>query len=290
MEVKNNPKLVGSDIIDCVPQTGKCPNGCLECFYNGKDWYRTRSKPLIPTVEETKGKVVRVNSGHDSNVQRDLVIKTALKYKNFFFNTSFPRFDFPGPVVFTCNGATAFINNDHTCSGFKVVSEEGLSLPDSKAMLIDEKFEYLDNVMFVRFRLNTWNEGLANKVVEHYTNLGIPVVMTFMRYMNRESIPREHRKFYRWQHHILNDHFILRGGIRTAMMLRWGKNKFVYSCGNGKSSYCKDCGNCTRFYYRWQLKQDEYGKCPACGSALIHTLVDWECDRCGWCSAGGDER
>ena len=26
-----NPKLAGSGLVDCIPQTGQCPNKCLEC-------------------------------------------------------------------------------------------------------------------------------------------------------------------------------------------------------------------------------------------------------------------
>ena len=31
--MSTNPKLVGSNIIDCIPQTGECPLKCTECFY-----------------------------------------------------------------------------------------------------------------------------------------------------------------------------------------------------------------------------------------------------------------
>src|SRR5208282_4231145 len=97
-----NPKQVETALFDCVPQEGKCPHNCNQCFFNREGAFYTPT-PSIPTVEEVEGGIVRMNCGHDSNFERDLVIETALKYKDFFFNTSVPRFDFPGPVVLTAN-------------------------------------------------------------------------------------------------------------------------------------------------------------------------------------------
>ena len=60
-------------------------------------------RPHVPTPEEVGDGIVRMNCGNDSNNQRDLVIETAKRYQRYFFNTSIPRFDFPGPVVLTAN-------------------------------------------------------------------------------------------------------------------------------------------------------------------------------------------
>src|SRR4030043_2218245 len=99
----NNPKLLGSSIVDCIPQVGNCPNNCPDCYFNAPGFFRTKDEPLIPTLEEVADKIVRVNSGHDSNLQKDLVLEVTKQYPKKFYNTSIPNFDFPAPVVFTCN-------------------------------------------------------------------------------------------------------------------------------------------------------------------------------------------
>ena len=104
MAEPTNPKLVGSKLIDCIPQTGLCPNACPECFYNGGRFYRTLDEPLLPSLEQADGRIVRVNSGHDSNLSRDIVLAATADYEHKFYNTSLPEFGFPAPVVFTCNG------------------------------------------------------------------------------------------------------------------------------------------------------------------------------------------
>ena len=101
--MNGNPKLVGSNIVDCIPQTGECPNHCSECFYNGGRFFRTLDKPMFPTAKECEGKIVRVNSGNDSNNRREMVIAATDCYPHRFFNTAVPRLDFPAPVVLTIN-------------------------------------------------------------------------------------------------------------------------------------------------------------------------------------------
>jgi len=230
-----NPKMKGTELLDCIPQTGQCPIGCAECFYNSDGWFRTKDLPLIPLEDDPAlaGKVVRMNSGHDSNIERERVIEQAIKYPNFFFNTSVPKFDFPGPVVFTCNGKPA-------------VGERAPA--DSKAILTEE----VENLMFVRFRMNTWNKKLADSVVHWYTTRGIPVVITFMRYLNLDSIPVEERENYEWKKHVTNDYHSLKQKARDEIMARWASNVLVYSCGMSDSSFCKDCGNCFYLYWRWK--------------------------------------
>ena len=57
----------------------------------------------MPTLEEVGDGIVRVNSGHDSNIGRDEVIRATEQYPRRFFNTSIAKFDFPAPVVLTAN-------------------------------------------------------------------------------------------------------------------------------------------------------------------------------------------
>jgi len=225
-----NPKLEGSNLVDCVPQTGTCPMGCLECFYNSRDWYRDRNIPQIPTLDEAKGKVVRVNSGNDSNIDRENVIKVASRYDDFFFNTSVPMFEFPGPIVFTVNGRG-----------------------DDKSFLVSKK--ECKKFMFVRFRLNLWNLDEADKVVAHYTALGTPVVMTFMRYSDKKNIQPAHLRSYKWEKHILSEYYMLKKKKVVEVMGRWKENPLVKKCGSLESDFCRDCGNCYNLYFEWKKKQ-----------------------------------
>ena len=224
---EQNPKLVGSGIVDCIPQTGECPMGCPECFYTGGRFYRTLDEPLWPTAEEANGKVLRVNSGHDSNLdgpnisRAELIKRVAGDYENFFFNTSIPNFDFPGPVVFTCNG------------------RESLSL------------ECSENVMFVRVRVNTWDLVIQDRLVEHYLKEGVPVVLTFMRYYEVDSVPKDHQPLYAWKRHVLNEYWCPTPRAVIQVMGRYA-GKGVRMCGTPASSFCVDCRNCELLYWDWK--------------------------------------
>ena len=50
--------------------------------------------------------------------------------------------------------------------------------------MTDKSFHKLDpiprNLMFVRFRINTWNTGLAARAIDYYTALKVPVILTLM--------------------------------------------------------------------------------------------------------------
>jgi len=212
----HNPKLVGSNLIDCIPQTGECPIGCAECFYNGGRFYRTLDEPLIPTWEESRNKIVRMNSGHDSNIEHDHVIATAYLYRHFFFNTSIPRFDFPGPVVFTCNG--------------------------KRPLFVDCP----SNIMFVRVRTNSWDLEEQDALVEHYLAQGVPVVLTFMRYYAQEAVEKPND--YSWRMSISNKYWRPTLGIILSILARY-RGKGVRMCGSPISSLCVDCRNCELLYW-----------------------------------------
>ena len=214
-----NPKLEGTCLIDCIPQTGECPVGCAECFYNGGRFYRTLEEPLLPSLEEAMGKVVRVNSGHDSNLQRDRVLEATLRYPNKFYNTSIARFDLPGPVVYTCNGRRLI-----------------LAEPPAAG-----------NLMFVRVRTSTWNLDEVDRAVEFYQRQrGIPVVLTFMRYYSREAVQRP--EDYEWRKSVLNDYWCIRPEAMARVMARY-KGTGARSCGTPSSSLCIDCRNCEFLYW-----------------------------------------
>lgn len=221
----DNPKLAGSNIIDCIPQTGECPIGCAECFYNGGRFYRTLDESLLPDPAQTIGKVVRMNSGHDSNLEREKVIRVAMRYPDFFFNTSIPRFDFPGPVVFTCNG--------------------------KRPLLV----QCPPNVMFVRIRTNSWDLEEQDRLVEHYLGQDVPVVLTFMRYYSQEAVMRP--EDYLWGKSILNDYWKPKTETILSILGRY-KGKGIRMCGTAVSSLCVDCRNCELLYWEHQSKKNNY--------------------------------
>ena len=219
-----NPKLEGSGIIEAIPQTGECPIGCDECFYNGKRFYRSLDTPLLPSLQEAQGNIVRVNSGHDSNVQRGLVIKSTEQYLDKFYNTSIANFDFPGPVVFTANGRKP------------ILAKRGL-----------------DNLMFVRARTSPMNLSDVDRIVEHYQERNeIPVVLTFMRYYDKGVIPVEFQDRFMHRKHILNEYWCINQDAQDEILQRYGGK--VLMCGTKSSSLCKDCGNCKSLYMKHQKK------------------------------------
>ncbi|MBU1028855.1 hypothetical protein KKE28_01480, partial [Patescibacteria group bacterium] len=131
-----NPKTAGSGIICGIPQRGVCPVGCADCFFqSGRSYLEPLDEklPNLPTPEQAKGRIVRLNDGNDSNNQRVLVMAAADQYEHVFFNTSIPK-DLAGfgrPVVLTVNPGKKTDRNAHL-----------LTPPPT-------------NLMFVRFRTNT---------------------------------------------------------------------------------------------------------------------------------------
>lgn len=237
--VRQNPKLEGSMLVDCIPQVGNCPNECLECYYNGGGFFTDKKTPLVPTLEEVGNKIVRVNSGHDSNLQKELVLRITEKYTNKFYNTSIPNFDFPAPVVFTCNG------RDTDFSAMMVVRE-------------------LKNLMEVRFRTNLWNLDLLDEVVSFYAGHGVPVTITFMRYTDLSNIPVKYRNHYEMRKSILNVYYHLSREKQREVVEKYpGPNEGEFSqrmvgmCGTPDSSYCRDCHRCI-FCYNKIVHQNEW--------------------------------
>lgn len=221
--LNENPKLAGSYLIDCIPQSGECPNKCSECFYNGGRFFRPLT-PMIPTREEARGKIVRMNSGHDSNLKRSLVIQTAGQYEHVFFNTSIPRFSFPGPVVFTAN---------RQC-------------PQNQVHLIENP---PDNLMFVRVRVSSWDMETVEMVVRHYwEKYDVPVVLTFMRFYNGDLIPDKNKIDYEWKEHIINDYWVPTTETVLRVLAHF-KSSGVRMCGTLVSSLCRDCRNCEFLYW-----------------------------------------
>jgi hypothetical protein len=253
---ERNPKQDKSVLFDCRPQTGTCPNNCSQCFYNRPDaYYQDIHQPSIPTPEEVGDGIVRMNCGHDSNIERELVIETAKQYKHYFFNTSIPNLDFPGPVVLTANPR----------------EEEGEScyLPSYESY--DEDGDSYDNLMFVRLRVSPTNLYWIEDVIRSWTCFNIPVVLTFMAYY--DDIPpgtkpktdspgyflEDKSEFkqvaYTWQKRHINSYYCATSEFMqyvTRRMKRIG-GRLVTKCGTVDSRYCKDCQNCSTYY--WQTRK-----------------------------------
>ena len=226
MKTRRNPKQVGSLLYDCKPQVGLCPRRCSNCYYNilGAGHKLVR-EPIIPSVEDTAGCIVRVNALHDSNIDRELVIDTARRYKDYFFNTSVDSFDFPAPVVYTTN------INDWLLPKF-------ISSGDVPA-----------NIMFVRILVSACNIRDVNHLTSYWTGLQVPVVFTFMRFktIQNSAVAKAH---YEWKKFITHKWFCPKREFMADTMSLYKGSKLVSMCGTLDSHYCRDCKNCETYYYQ----------------------------------------
>ncbi len=213
---------------------------CQECFFNrpGAYYVPISELPLIPDPEEVGDGIVRMNCGHDSNIEREKVIEVAARYKHAFFNTSIPKLDFPGPVVLTANP-----------------KEEK---PVHRAAPVD-------NLMFVRLRTSATNLFFIDEAVKYYTDLQVPVVITFMAYYTeRPEIGWEVCEFghtdlaadqcYEWKVRHINSYWCATAAFMRAVMDRYANNRLVAMCGSIKSGYCRDCRNCETYYLQTQKR------------------------------------
>lgn len=234
-----NPKTRDSGIVCVIPQRGRCPMGCEDCFYqSGRSYLHPieENTPNMIPPSWAAGLVVRVNDGNDSNVERDLVIKSTECYPMRFFNTSIPDLDFPGPVVLTVNPGKM------TDVGF-------YRLPKPPA-----------NLMFVRVRTNAWNSlptgrdtDIVGRAVDYYTSRGVPTVLTFMAYHSQDSIPKMFRHCYVERKRTLNTYWAITTAAWECAMTPYRRNDWVYSCGKTEgelgTTACRHCGNCLREFF-----------------------------------------
>jgi hypothetical protein len=227
MTYRENPKTAGSGILTAIPQTSRCPVNCADCFFqSGRSYLEPLADNLPNMPPVTPATVVRVNDGNDSNVDRERVIEMTAQYQFRFFNTSIPRDlgTFPGPVVLTVNPA---------------------GMTDKRAHLIDP---LPANLMFVRFRTNTWNLTLCDEVADYYTKRSCPVVLTFMAYSEKQPEMRENDYVYRTR--TINPYWAITHGTWIYIMSRYEFNPLVHSCGNK----CKNCGNCLREFFATRMR------------------------------------
>jgi len=236
MVYKENPKTKGSGIVCAITQKGICPNNCDDCFFqSGRSYFEPLDKnlPNLPTLEDAENRIVRVNDGNDSNVDRETVIAATKDYTHKFFNTAIPENleTFDAPVVLTINPG---------------------SMTDTDFFRIHAR-----NLMFVRFRTNTWNRELQHKAVQYYAGLQIPTVLTFMAYFETaDKIPPDHRDNYVFRKRTLNRYWAITTKAWRDIMRSFEDTpyeKWVYSCGKIEgeegTSACRHCGNCLREYY-----------------------------------------
>jgi hypothetical protein len=225
-----NPKTKGSGIVCGIPQTGVCPVGCADCFFqSGRSYLEPLDEnlPNLPSRKEAAGRIVRLNDGNDSNYQRELVLMAGRRYTDVFYNTSMPKIEEfgNGPVVLTVNPG---------------------KMTDRAAHLLDP---IPSNLMFVRFRTNTWNLDLCDTVVGHYAKAGTPVVLTFMAYYT-ESVPEDHKDSYVYRKRTMNSYWVITPDAWDAVLARYRGETYVYGCGKDAATFaCHRCGNCMREYY-----------------------------------------
>ena len=237
MVYKENPKTKGSGIICAIPQTGRCPNKCEDCFFqSGRSFLEPLEEnlPNMPFAVDTLGRVVRVNDGNDSNIDREKVMDDTLVYQMKFYNTTIPRDleEFGDPFVLTIN------------PGYMTDKEwHKLLEPIPK------------NLMFVRIRTNMWNiKEVVEPAIKYYTSREIPVVLTFMAYYDtQDKIPLVVRDFYVFRKRTLNSYNAITTEGWELVMRNFKYNKWVHSCGKIEGekgdTHCRFCGNCLREYF-----------------------------------------
>jgi len=228
-----NPKTAGSGILCAIPQTGRCPNGCNDCFFqSGRSYLEPLAEhlPNMPSAGQAEGFVVRVNDGNDSHHRQEEVMDACAYYRDKFYNTSCPDdLDlYDGPVVLTTNPG------DRT---------------DKHATLRCSK-----NLMAVRVRTNTWNLRIVQDAVNFYTP-HTAVFLTFMAYHDLDDIPQSHRRNYTYRKRTLNEYWAIMPFAWREVMEEFADYPWVYSCGEGGRSGCRQCGNCLREYFAWKVKQ-----------------------------------
>lgn len=226
---KPNPKQIGSNLISCKVQQGKCPRHCYQCYYNRDE----ELYPInIPSKLEAKGKIVRMNSLHDSNYAKELVIAQARKYKDVFFNTSIASFDFPGPVVYTANP-----------------NEE---CPVDLTFLQSPFFK---NIMFIRLRVSSTNlHHLWRAVLDIGAVTDIPIVLTFMAYYDEdmsEAIVDKNIRCYVWKTRHVNKYWCATAAFKKHVLQKLNTigGGQLTMCGMLDSDYCRDCRNCEAYYW-----------------------------------------
>lgn len=242
MTYKENPKTKYSGIKCVIPQKGRCPNNCEDCFFQSGRSFLEPLEENLPNLipkEEAKGTIIRVNDGNDSNVGFETVIENTKNYKDKFYNTAIPYGleKFEAPVVLTINPA---------------------KMTDTSFYKLDP---IPDNLMYVRIRTNTWNlDKVVKPAVSYYAPKNVPIVLTFMAYFST-PIPEGHEDNYVFRKRTLNSYWAITTKAWEEIMELFKYNIYVYSCGKIEgelgSTKCVRCGNCIREYYATKTRMRE---------------------------------
>ncbi len=233
-----NPKQEGTNLWDCKSQKGLCPRNCNQCFYNhlGKDNDLVRNT-IFPRVEDVgEDGIMRVNSFHDSNLDKKQVIIDSHKYKKRFFNTSIPDFDFPDPVVYTAN-----------CSEEEIVNLDFLQDKD------------LYKLMFIRLRVSSTNLPLIHKATDIILEFcDVPIVWTLMKYYSANDLPDYDVEFYSLKKVLLHERYTPTSWFKEKLqiMINEFKNRRLTLCGTIFSEFCKDCKNCETYYVQTKKRMN----------------------------------
>ncbi len=235
-----NPKLEGSNLFDCKSQEGLCPRNCNQCYYNHlgeeNDLVKFGYSPMLKDVEENG--IVRVNSMHDSNLNRKDAIAHSQSFKRRFFNTSIPNFDFPDPVVYTAN-----------CS------------EEEKVILDFMRVKDFHKIMFVRLRVSSTNiehVRMATGVMLSYSDLNI--VWTMMKYYSKDALPKLNRGYYELKKVLKHDRYTPTRKFKEDIQILINKfdSRRLALCGTIFSELCKDCRNCETYYYQTKKRMNTY--------------------------------
>ena len=237
-----NPKTKGSGILAAIPQKGRCPMECDDCFFqSGRSFLEPLDEnlPNMPPVEITKNRVIRINDGNDSNINKKEVMEATRKYPMKFYNTSIANLlHFDEPVVLTINPGE----------------------------MTDKEWHELEkipkNLMFVRIRTNMWNLNTVVKpAVLYYTERSVPVVLTFMAYYDTQDkiqiktfrYKRKLEQAYVFRKRTINSYNAITTIAWEYIMEHFKYNKWVHSCGKIEGekgdTHCRFCGNCLREYF-----------------------------------------
>lgn len=222
-----NPKTKGSGILCAIPHVSRCPNKCPDCFFQSGRGYLEpldQNLPNMPPLEMAEGRVVRVNDGHDSNIRKDMVMRSCRIYKDRFYNTAIGNVEFDAPVVITVNPG-------------KCIDSDIIHVRPSK------------NIMFVRALVNSWNIALVKRIVRWHSFDYIPIVLTFMAYFETH-IPAKYKDDYEFRTRTINPYWCMRPHKRESIVAMFDGNPLVHVCGGRRTDlHCKQCGNCLREYY-----------------------------------------
>lgn len=243
-EVPENPKQAGSNVTDANPNAGPCPHNCNQCYYNRAPL----DEPELPSVEQVAGRIVRVCSGHDANVNKAHVISATAQYEHRFFNTSMPDLrDFPAPVVLTVNP-----REEGPCIG-----------PDSVAI------GDLDKLMFVRARVSPSNiDEVLNSILGWCRGVHVPMVLTFMDYYDCQPPPPDGRWLdlwnagvptHVWKKRHVNEYWCPSSEFQQAALEYLRMTPLVTMCGTPTSNLCADCRNCETYYWQAMKRMLEQG-------------------------------